>query len=238
MKNKKILIVEDEQIIAENLRFILNGYGYDFVDVAMDVTETKELFEKTPYDLVIMDINLGETSIMDGIDLIKDLSQKYSFPFIFVTANSDEKTIKKAKETRPASYIIKPFVGASIYANVEMILNTSKEEIYFTFSNNQAMQKRILVSEITYIEAEGAYFYINQINGEKHLVRMSLIQFMDTYSADFIRIHKSVLVNKNHIQAHTSLIVKVKSIKLPLGRAYKEEFLNRIKEVTFSNKSF
>jgi len=237
MKNKKILIVEDEQIIAENLRFILNEYGYDFVDVAMGVPETKQFFEITTYDLVLMDINLGNESTIDGIDLIKWLTQKYTFSFLYVTANADEKTVHKAKGTEPAGYIVKPFINTSIYANVALALNKLKKEEFFTFTN-KGMQQQILLSEIAYIQADGSYATIYTSENEQHFVRRSLTEISKLYPIIFIRIHKSVLINKNYIQAYTSQSVKVIDRKLPLGRTYKQPFLQQTKAISFSLMKF
>ena len=233
MKNKKILIVEDEQIIAENLRFILNQYNYEFIDVAIDATETKLLFERTSYDLVLMDINLGDLSTMDGIDLIKWLSKTYSFAFMYVTANADEKTVHRAKETQPVGYIVKPFVNTAIYANVEMALNTLKKKEFFTYTNKGTQQK-IPLSQITFVKADGSYININTSEENSHFVRKSLTDFEELYKTTFIRVHKSLLVNKSYIQSYTSLLVKVNDIKLPLGRTYKKSFLEQVKEIEFS----
>ena len=233
MKNKKILIVEDELIIAENLRFILNEYGYSSVDVSSNVDETKQLFTKNNYDLVLMDINLGDTSEMDGIDLIKCLNQKYTFIYIYITANADSKTIEKAKTTEPSSYIVKPFINSTIHANVEIALNSLSENIYFTYTKI-GMQHKILLSEIMYVEADGSYINIFTSNNEEHLARRSIADFLDLYPNEFIRIHKSVLINKNNIQGYSSLAVKVNDKKLPLGRAYKQKFLDQIKDLSFS----
>ena len=231
MKNEKILIVEDEQIIAENLRFILNKYGYDFIDVAMDVEETETFFKNTLYDLVLMDINLGESSVLDGIDLIKKLSAEYSFVFMYVTANADKKTIKRAKTTNPTGYIVKPLINTSIYANVEMALNTIKKEQFFLHTQ-KGMQEKTQLSKITHIKANDAYIYT--LDENKYLVRKSLIEFNELYPNNFIRIHKSILVNKQFIQAYSSQIVKVNNQKLPLGRTYKLTFLAQIKDLSFS----
>ncbi len=233
MKEGKILIVEDEQIIAENLRLILNEYGYNNVDVAIDDQETIDLFNQTPYDLVLMDINLGDFSSVDGIDLIKQLSKTYNFVFMYVTANADEKTIDKAKETTPLGYIIKPFINTSIYANVEMALNRIKKEEIFTYSN-QGMQYQILLSDIMYLEADGAYIIIYTSDNQSHFVRKSLSEFTELYTLPFIRIHKSYIVHKSHVQAHSSQFVKVNDMKLPLGRAYKTSFLQKVKSTPFA----
>lgn len=233
MKEEKILIVEDEQIIAENLRLILNEYGYNHVDVAIDAQETEELFKQTPYDLVLMDINLGDFSSIDGIDLIKQLSKTYRFVYLYVTANADEKTISKAKETTPLGYIIKPFINTSIYANVEMALSSIKKEETFTYSN-QGMQYQLLLSDMVYVEADGAYTTIYTSDRQSHFVRKSLAEFHELYSTQFIRIHKSYCVNKSFIEAHTSQFVKVNHIKLPLGRTHKQSFLQSVKHISFS----
>ena len=232
MKNIKILIVEDELIIAENLRYILNQYDYDFVDVAMDAPEAKQFFKKNNYDLVLMDINLGSQSTIDGIDLIKWLTQKYTFSFIYVTANADNKTIHKAKETEPAGYIVKPFINTSIYANVELALNKLKKEEFFTFAN-KGMQQQILLSDIAYIQADGSYININTSTKEQHFIRKSLSDINNLYPTTFIRIHKSILINKNYIQAYTSQSVKINDKKLSLGRTYKNLFLEQTKGISF-----
>ena len=232
MKDKKILIVEDEQIIAENLRLILNECGYETVDTAMDADETHHLFESTNYDLILMDINLGDTSPIDGIDLIKSLSKKHSFVFMYVTANADHKTVQKAKETSPAGYIVKPFMNAAIYANVELALNTLKEEEFLSYSKN-GMQQKVLISKITHVEADGAYINLFTLNNEQHFLRKTLTEFKGLYPLHFIRIHKSTLINKKHIQAYNSSTVHVNNKKLTLGRSFKLSFLEEIKGITF-----
>ncbi|WP_034057762.1 response regulator transcription factor [Lacinutrix jangbogonensis] len=232
MKNKEILIVEDELIIAENLRFILNKYGYNCVDVAGDVEEAKQLFTIKTYDLVLMDINLGGNSALDGIDLIKHLLQKYDFIYIYITANADEKTIEKAKTTQPSSYIVKPFITTTIYANVAMALNSINDKACFTYTN-KGMQDHILLSKIKYVEADGNYINIYPFSEKIHFVRKSLAEFLELYTTIFIRIHKSVIINKHTIQGYNSQYVRVNNKNLPLGRTYKENFLEQIKDVTF-----
>ncbi|MCG8207289.1 LytR/AlgR family response regulator transcription factor [Tenacibaculum finnmarkense] len=236
MTDKKILIVEDELIIAENLRFILNEYGYEHITVSNDDTETFELFEKTTYDLVLMDINLGEMSTIDGIDLIKKLRQKYSFVFMYVTANADALTVKKASSTNPVGYILKPFINASIYANVAMALSFIKEEkndnnqakAAFVLHTEKGISQKIPISKITYIKADGVYIHIHTLDKNKYFTRQSLLELKELHPDFFIRIHKSILINKKHIQGYTSQIITINDQKLPLGRAYKQDFLKQI----------
>ncbi|MEM6718308.1 MAG: response regulator transcription factor [Bacteroidota bacterium] len=232
MKDSSILIVEDEQIIAENLRFILTEYKYEDIDVAIDAEEAQALFEQKKYQLVLMDINLGEYSDIDGIDLIKILSAKHTFNYIYITANADAKTLEKAKTTKPTGYIVKPFTNKSVFANVEMALSSVVQNDYFTFIN-KGVKQQIQLSDITHIEAEGAYSYIHKSNKERYLVRKSLMEFMKAYQNFFIRIHKSTIINKKYIEGYTSQFVKLSDAKLPLGRSYKKDFLLYVKNLSF-----
>ena len=230
LKNKKILIVEDEAIIALNLKFILDEYGYNSVDIAMDSDETQSLFTKTLYDLVLMDINLGDHSTIDGIDLIHILSKKYPFLYMYITANADEKTVEKTKGTNPLAYIVKPFIKSSIYANVEIALSKLNDEVTFTFLH-KGIQKEVPISHITHVEADGSYITLHTLLGDQYLIRKSLSDFSQLFPTFFSRIHKSILVNKNYIQEYTSQFVKVNNHKLPLGRTYKQSFLEQTDNV-------
>ncbi len=222
MKNSKILIVEDEQIIAENLKFILNENGYKSVEIAIDVEETLHKVAKKNYSLILMDINLGESSDMDGIDLINQLHKENNFTFIYITANADVKTVRKAKaiQPSPSGYIVKPFVNETVFANVEMALKTLDSEKYLIYSN-KGIKEKIRLSEITHIEADGSYSNIFTFNNENYLVRKYLSEISREYPEFFTRIHKSILINKNYIDGYTSQYVKLNNHKLPLGRKYK-----------------
>lgn len=227
MKNIAILIVEDEQIIAENLRFILNDYGYSNVDIAIDASDAEALFKTNNYKLVLMDINLGKDSIVDGVDLIKLLLKNYDFRFIYVTANTDDKTIQKAKVTNPAGYVLKPFINTSIYVNVEMAINHILENDFYVHPD-KGLKYKIPLKEITYIKSDGAYINIHT-EYDEFFARKSISEFNDQFPEYFIRIHKSTLVNKIYIDGYTSKHVIIKNTTLPIGRNYKNSFLESFK---------
>jgi DNA-binding LytR/AlgR family response regulator len=232
MDEINILIVEDEQIIAENLRFILHEYDYTNVDVAIDATEATACFKSKNYQLVLMDINLGINSPVDGVDLIKKLIQEYTFSYIYITANADEKTLQKVKTTNPAGYIVKPFTNEAVFANVEMALSSALKNDSLTFMH-KSMKQQIKISDIRYIKAEGVYSIIHEANTKQHLIRKSLSELVTAYEKYFIRVHKSILINKDFIQGYTSQYVKIDGEKLPIGRSYKKDFLHKIKNLSF-----
>jgi len=228
MKNKNILIVEDEQIIAENLRLILLNFGYKRVSVAIDSDEAIDLFRKTSFHLVLMDINLGELSPLDGIELIKQLSKSYSFKYIYVTANADKKTIERAKGTVPSGYIVKPFVNSAIYANVEMALSQVEEDKNtFTYSL-KGIPHKIFLNNICYLQSDGSYLNIMTSDKKSIHIRKSLSEFQSLFPDKLIRIHKSILVNVDKIIGYKNGTIELENEKLSVGRAYKTDLISHI----------
>jgi CheY-like chemotaxis protein/GAF domain-containing protein len=114
----KILIVEDERIIAEDMQKRLKNMGYDSIIASTG----EEAIQKAEGDtqLVLMDIVLGEG--IDGIEAAQHIRSQVNIPVVFVTAYTDEKTLKRAKVTEPFGYIVKPFGDKELRATIEMAL--------------------------------------------------------------------------------------------------------------------
>lgn len=120
----KILIVEDELIVAENLRLVLTGMGYEVPQPAGSSGEALDLAAEIRPDLILMDIVL-EGSPMDGIETAKKIGQCMDVPVIFVTAYSDTKTLMRVKGTEPYAYILKPFNERELSFAIELALHRS-----------------------------------------------------------------------------------------------------------------
>ena len=103
---KSILIVEDEDIIAQNIATSLKKMGYKNIYIAKSGAGAIKIIEEQHPDLILVDIVLPGK--IDGIELAHIIKDRINLPFIFVTADSDEDTVKKAKITEPYGYIIKP----------------------------------------------------------------------------------------------------------------------------------
>ncbi|HVP97583.1 response regulator [Methanoregula sp.] len=117
-----ILIVEDELIVAENLRLVLSGMGYEVPEPAGTSSEALERAASLAPDLILMDIVL-EGSPMDGIETAKKIGQMKDVPVIFVTAYSDKKTLSRVKGTEPYAYILKPFNERELAFAIELALH-------------------------------------------------------------------------------------------------------------------
>lgn len=126
MAKIKIMIVEDEIIIAKELQLIIGDLGYDFCGM---ITTGEEAIQKAgDYlpDLILMDINLiGE---IDGIEAAEKIQAQYDIPVIYVTALADSKVLTRAKVTEPYGYILKPFEERELYVCIEIALYKHQAE--------------------------------------------------------------------------------------------------------------
>ena len=116
--NQKILVVEDEPLVAQDLAMILEKGGYQIAGVANDGLTALEYLNSRKPDLALLDINLSSTH--SGFDIAEVIREKYHIPFIFITAFSDRHTLEKAKGLMPDAYIIKPFKKKDVLVNVEL----------------------------------------------------------------------------------------------------------------------
>lgn len=106
MTNGRIMIVEDESLVADDLTACITGFGYEVVGVADTVASARELAEATKPDLALLDIQLKGDA--DGIHLAHDL-RKQQIGFVYLTAHSDTRTLERAQVTEPLGYVLKPF---------------------------------------------------------------------------------------------------------------------------------
>ena len=107
MAKKKILIVEDEEIVAIDIKDMLTDLGYEAVGIANSKEEALKEVEKTMPDLVLMDIMLGEKD--NGVETAEEIRSRFKIPVIYLTAYADDATLERAKVTAPYGYIVKPF---------------------------------------------------------------------------------------------------------------------------------
>ncbi len=126
MKNKRVLIVEDDEVTAMNLKMSLEKQGYNVVAVADDATSAKSKIKVYTPDILIIDISLQESD--DGIKLAAYVREQQLMPFIFLTAHTDDHIIKDASMTEPYGYIIKPFDPANLHVTIQMALYKYHQE--------------------------------------------------------------------------------------------------------------
>jgi two-component system cell cycle sensor histidine kinase/response regulator CckA len=124
----RILLVEDEAIIALDLRQRLQGLGYVVTGIAATGAEALDLAQKTSPTLVFMDITIQGP--MDGIETAKALSRRMDVPIVFLTAHADTGTILRAKAARPYGYLVKPFEERELATTIETATYRHKTEAF------------------------------------------------------------------------------------------------------------
>lgn len=120
MKRYRILVVEDEPIVAEDLSGFLSDNGFEIAGIAHSSESALTLLRNNTIDAAILDVNLGEG--MDGIGLAAIIHQQFQIPFVFCTAHSDRGTIERARQTFPSGYLIKPFNERELFAALDIAL--------------------------------------------------------------------------------------------------------------------
>ncbi|MBK6571514.1 MAG: response regulator transcription factor [Saprospiraceae bacterium] len=116
----RVLIVEDEPLIAENLAMYLNNNDYEVAGIAYDFEEGMLSLKEGKPDIVLLDINLEGKQ--DGIDLGKYIHEKLGIPFVFLSSYSDKNTLDRAKQVQPSGYLVKPFHEKTLLTTLEISL--------------------------------------------------------------------------------------------------------------------
>ncbi len=126
MNKPQILVVEDETIVALDIKQRLTRLGYTVPALAASGAEALDKAIKTQPDLVLMDIKLkGE---MDGVTAAKQIRSRFDIPVIYLTAFADGPTLQRAKMTAPYGYLLKPFEEKELYSTIEMVLHRHQLE--------------------------------------------------------------------------------------------------------------
>lgn len=215
------IIVEDELIIADHLAQILSSLNIKIIDIIENLVDAEKSLVKTP-DFYFLDIRLANNQ--NGIEFGKILNN-LNIPFIYVTANNELEILKTAIATQPTSYITKPFKERDVIAAVELIKLKIKTSKYLQIITPKGVRK-IAEQEILYCEAEGSYVKIITENGT-FTQRMTLKKTLEMLSEDFIKIHRSYVVNKQKINSFKSNTVYINNLQLPISRAYKDIITNK-----------
>jgi len=156
MSDIKLLIIEDEPLIAEDIAQWLEKNEFVVSAVVYSKEDAMEQLHNNLPDMVLLDINLnGE---MSGIDIADKINKVYNIPFIFITSYSDKQTLEKAKYTEPSGYIVKPFNEASLYSTLEIALynhaqkNKRKSPALSFDKINNHLNDRITEREFTLLQ--------------------------------------------------------------------------------------
>ncbi len=120
MSEIKVLIVEDEPLIAEDIGEYLTNIDYAVDAIVHNKEDAIEFLKTNLPDIALLDINLGGN--MDGFTIAEYINKKCNFPFLYLTSYANKSIVEQAKYTRPMGFIVKPFDEADLYSSIEIAL--------------------------------------------------------------------------------------------------------------------
>ena len=239
----KILVVEDEMIIAAKISMHLTNLGYEVTGILPRGEEALLSVEEHRPDIVLMDIRLkGE---INGIDTAILMQKHADMPVIFLTANADEATFNKAKAAKPYAFISKPYKQTDLQRAIELTIShlaTDENKLTddhgvndqpFILSDRIFVRQRekmikIIVADILYIEADRNYCRIFTKTNE-YLLCITLKTIEEKLNNRiFLRVHRSYIINLSHIDAVADDHVIINQKAMPVSEGLKEKLLQRI----------
>ncbi|TGE24013.1 DNA-binding response regulator [Hymenobacter aquaticus] len=240
----QILLVEDEAVLALDLCDTLEADGYRVVGTARSGPRALSLFQQHRVDLVLCDIHIqGE---WDGIETATRLQAERPVPLIYLTAHADQATLERALRTGPAAYLTKPATMASLRAAIILALQRFAEpapapapdrdlhtrdtilqlgDHVFIKDNYQFV--RIPLRDIQVLEADNTYTTLIT-TARKYALRLSLGAVLERLRFPaLVRVHRSFALNIEQVEAFSEAEATVAGQLVPLGRQYKENFLQQ-----------
>jgi DNA-binding LytR/AlgR family response regulator len=118
----KILIVEDQQLIARDIEGLLIDWGYSVVGIAASGAEAVALFKHHQPDLALVDVHID--GLIDGIETVSQFNAIRHIPIVYLTAQADIQTVNRAKASKPSAYLLKPFDERGLQISLEVAFNT------------------------------------------------------------------------------------------------------------------
>jgi len=234
----KVLIVEDELLIAQEIAECLNDNDFEVTEMVSTSQGALRSIKENRPDVILMDISIkGEEN---GIALSKRILQTDNFPIIFLTSHTESGVVKEAAEIRPSAFLLKPFSEKELPIAVELAftnynsitINKPKPILRDSvFVKSGKKFEKIKLEDILYLEAQGSYSNIVTKNGE-YIISFNLSHFQEEIdNSYFVRIHRSYIINLVNVQSFDHGSVTLQAKTLPIGKQFQGKLISAIKKV-------
>lgn len=206
MSEFRIVIIEDEVIIAQNIAVYLDNNDFTVSGIAYDAEEGIALLTQQRPDAAILDINLD--SEKDGIQIAEFINSNLHIPFLYLTSHADKETLERAKKTGPSGYIVKPFNEKTLLATLEIAISN-----YAQKSNKQvpsiSMDKinKHLISQVS----EREFDVLEQIYAGKPNMQIAGDLFV---SVNTIKKHINNVYIKLDVNSRSTAIARLRELML------------------------
>jgi two-component system, LytTR family, response regulator LytT len=208
----KILIVEDQVLIAHFLRDTLLKEGFSTIEIAFKINQAIELVTNFEPEIILLDINV------EGKDSGIIWAENYAInkKIIFVTGQTERETMQKALKVQPVGYLTKPIKKIELIAAIELAKNNLKKEYIKVKDGYEEI--KLYYKDILFAKSERNYVDIQTIS-RKITLRNTLDNIQKELDSDiFCRVHRSYIVNKEKISSKTANSVTIGQYEIPISR--------------------
>jgi len=228
MNSFRILIVEDEILIADTIKRYLEREGHQVVGIAISFEEAVQLYLQETPDITLLDIRLnGEKT---GIDVAKFIQQQSKpKPFIYLTSQTDSRSFNGAIATNASGYLTKPIQKESLYATIAISMRTynaqqlADENITLYDGNTNHV---VLINDILYLQTDHIYVNVHLANGKHIVLRNSLKEMLEQLPNDqFIQTHRSFAINNKKVSHWDQTYIYIDEKPIPISRSRRKEVL-------------
>lgn len=242
----KILVLDDDDMFIKLISLLLEKIGIKQVKYTQNISEALGTLEHFDPDVLMLDINLQEHET--GIDFARTVNKNRHIPVIFITSNYSEEIYLEAKLTGPCQFLDKQLSELKLRQAIELtVLQNSKQEeevIYQKIIQKPNLKsgwfikkgkylRKVNLDEINWIESEGKYCTV-KTDETNYIVNLSLKEVAERLLPyNFIRIHRSFVINKEKIQAVDLVnnLVRINNSEFPIGRSYRNPLLNQLADI-------
>ena len=235
MSKIRVLVVEDSALIAEDIAYKLGKHHFEVVRIFDKGEDALEYLKKNETDLVLLDIRLA--GALDGISTGYIIQENYSFPIIYLSDLADAETLHRAKQTRPSNYLTKPFNEADLVRAIDLAFSnfssqrppsTTEKKPDHIFIKTENTFTRVSLADILFLHADRSYCNI-VTDAKTYMQSVSMNHVVDQINSDdFVRIHRSYVVNVHKVTAIEGNIVKVGKHALEMSKSLRDDLIGRL----------
>jgi two-component system, response regulator PdtaR len=252
MSEAKILIVEDEMLIARDLEALLTDWGFTVVGIADAGEDAYSLYLLHEPDLMLVDVQLYGG--MDGIELAQQCNAIRRVPFIYLTGQADHATIERAKASSPAAYLFKPFDEKQLLVSIELALTNFEKKTTPQYSDinevelddnvkltadsilrlgenvfvrHQVRFVKFGIDELLYLEADRNHTFL-VTKKQKFIIRLPLTTVIEKLNdLTVVRVHRSYAINVLNVEEFSDSEIIIAGKNISLTPSYRDDFLKR-----------
>ncbi|MBT8189184.1 MAG: response regulator [Saprospiraceae bacterium] len=239
----KILIVDDEMIVAADISTRYTNMGYEVIGIYTSAEDALKTIDTHRPDIILIDVHIKGT--IDGISAALIIFENHRIPVIFITSNPDEETFKRAIATRPYAFITTPYTNEDLKQGIDLTMNRMNSEKEHNTEDSDhhlaIMDDRLFIhhkhrlvkvsyKDILYVEANRNYCTI-QTPEVKYLLTIPLGTVESILPRNqFVRVHRSYVANLFLVEEISELVeeLTIKNFKIPVSRRMREHVIKRI----------